>query len=45
MAGVLTLAGLPLEVVEKGVELQAAQQRQTGAALAAAGTQRQGMPE
>lgn len=34
-----------LELVEERVEQQAAQQRQAGMALAAAATQRQGVPE
>lgn len=45
VAAELTLTGLVLELVEERVELQAAQQRQAGTALATAATQRQGMPE
>lgn len=41
----LTLTGLVPELVEKRVELQAAQQRQAGTALAAGLTQRQSVPE
>lgn len=45
MAAELTLTGLVPELVEEWVELQAAQQRQTGTALAATATQRQGVSE
>lgn len=41
----LTLTRLVPELVEGRVELQAAEQRQAGTALAAAATQSQGVPE
>lgn len=45
MTAELTSTGLVPELVEERVELQAAQQRQAGTALAAAVTQGQGIPE
>ena len=43
--GRLTCAGRALEVVEEGVELQAAQQGQAGVALGTAGLQGEGTAE